>query len=422
MGSEKVNSCRTQWPYMNDCTAWRNFNSTRLLKLETFEKETSQRRNDAAFGHTPPERSSTAVPPKESIHRRGLGESVSFSRAEGGTLPSPATNIPGTKKTLKLKALIFDANGDMQRPLEGEFSKIGICSRHSLQPRDLRKMDNTYSEQLPTILVREKAILVNLLHFKALIKADMAIMADTLGSNSYSSEFLQELSTNLKIQEGSYEFRALETILLTVIAALQAEQLELFARVTHTLERLDERVAEEELKALLLSRRGIDQFAIKVNAIRGVFIDILNNDEDLAGMYLTAKAAGRPNKISDHIEAELLFEHYLNLTDEISNATHQLSTNISATQAITNIVLDSRRNQLINYELKATLATVAISTGALVASLFGMNLTTNLEQTQGVFWAVTGTAIIIAVSFYVIAATRLKRLIAAGGFKKRNSL
>ncbi|KAI8913972.1 hypothetical protein DFJ77DRAFT_55854 [Powellomyces hirtus] len=188
----------------------------------------------------------------------------------------PALSLPGTKKTLKLRALIYDGEGILQEPVEGEFSKIGICKAHSLQPRDLRKMDNTYSEQTPIILVREKAILINLLQFKVLVKADMTILASKMGSDPYSPAFVQELGGKLKMKEGHYEFRALETVFLNVIAQLHAEQQAIFLRVNGTLKTLDDRIEEAELKGLLISRRKLDEFAVKVNSIRACFTAILN--------------------------------------------------------------------------------------------------------------------------------------------------
>ncbi|KAI9009579.1 Mg2+ transporter protein cora-like protein, partial [Gaertneriomyces semiglobifer] len=312
----------------------------------------------------------------------------------------------------------FDIDGNLADPIEGEFSKVGICAAYSLQPRDLRNMDNSYSDQLPTILVREKAIVVNLLHYRALIRADMIILADSIDSKHYTKEFLEELSWKLKISEGQYEFRALETILLNVTAALQAEEAEVFALANRALDRLDERIDEVELKGLLQVRRIVSKFQSKVESIRNVFIEILHNDEDLAAMYLTDKAAGQPHDIADHMEAELIFEHYLNLTDEISNACEQLSTNIEATQDILNIMLDSRRNQLINYELKATVATVSLSAGSVMVGMFGMNLISGLEATPGVFWGVAGLVVVVATTSYALATLRLRRLWDHGKWRK----
>jgi magnesium transporter len=63
------------------------------------------------------------------------------------------------------------------------------------QPRDLRKIDSRIPNLVPTILVRKDAVLVNILHIRALIKADATLLFDTLGSTDsrLHSTFLYHL-------------------------------------------------------------------------------------------------------------------------------------------------------------------------------------------------------------------------------------
>lgn len=53
----------------------------------------------------------------------------------------------------------------------------------------------------------------------------------------------------------------------------------------------------------------------QVDAIKNVLAEILNNDEDLAGLYLSDKASGKGRIVSDHMEAELMLEHYSRMVD-----------------------------------------------------------------------------------------------------------
>ncbi|KAJ3149149.1 magnesium ion transporter [Geranomyces variabilis] len=346
-----------------------------------------------------------------------------YEDADGlGKLPDPSLSIPGTKKTLKLRAIVFDEKGNMAEPVEGEFSKIGICQHHKLQPRDLRKMDNTYSEQTPIILVREKAILVNLLNFKVLIEADAVILASKVGAenNPYSDMFLNEMSSKLRLSEGNYEFRALETIFLNVMGQLHAEQKTIFLRVNRTLETLDSRIDEAELKGLLIARRKLDEFALKVNAIRASFTAVLNQDDDLAALYLTDKAAGTPRAEADHIEAELLFEHYLNLADELANATTQLSANIAATSDIISIVLGSRRNLLLQYELMANLSMAALAPSTLLAGLMGMNVANGMEHADPtVFWSIFAATFAVSGGLWFASLRKMWSMALASGYKRK---
>jgi magnesium transporter len=64
-----------------------------------------------------------------------------------------------------------------------------------VQPRDLRKIDSRIPNLVPTILVRKEAVLVNILHLRALVKADTVILFDTFGSTDsrLHSTFLYHL-------------------------------------------------------------------------------------------------------------------------------------------------------------------------------------------------------------------------------------
>ena len=48
--------------------------------------------------------------------------------------------------------------------------------------------------------------------------------------------------------------------------------------------------------------------------------------------------------------------------------------NVSSTQEIVDLHLDSNRNALLALDLQVSIATLGIGTGALVAGLFGMNV------------------------------------------------
>ncbi|KAI7963944.1 hypothetical protein MJO29_004371 [Puccinia striiformis f. sp. tritici] len=55
-------------------------------------------------------------------------------------------------------------------------SKSEICAQNRLQPRDLRKIDSRISNVVPSILVRDEAIIFNVLNIRALIKADSILI------------------------------------------------------------------------------------------------------------------------------------------------------------------------------------------------------------------------------------------------------
>jgi magnesium transporter len=119
----------------------------------------------------------------------------------------------------------------------------------------------------------------------------------------------------------------------------------------------------------------------------------LSVDEDLAAMYLTAKKAGSPRDASDHEEIELLLESYLKQTEEIANKASTLISHMKSTEEIVQIMLDTNRNSLLLFELKLTVATMSVGTGALIASLFGMNLKNFMEDDPIAFGAVSAATL-----------------------------
>jgi magnesium transporter len=103
------------------------------------------------------------------------------------------------------------------------------------------------------------------------------------------------------------------------------------------------------------------------------------------------------------------------LTSELAE-----QTNIHQTQEIIELILDSSRNSLLSLDLKVSIGTMGLGGGALIASLFGMNLTTGLEHHPHAFSVATVSCGIVAIAISVYALKRLKSLrkvgLASGAF------
>lgn len=318
---------------------------------------------------------------------------------------------------LKLKCTEFDHFGNV-RNTAGEFSKHHLCSIHGLQPRDLRKIDSTYANQLPAILVREQAILVNLLQIKALVKADLVVLFDSIGA-SYSrhhSLFIYDLQERLRPNSAAaqtlpFEFRALESILISVVSTLQSEMEVISSLVSKLLVQLEDTIDRDKLKQLLACSKRLFEFEQKVLNIKGAIEEVLEQDEDLAAMYLSSKKAGTARSTHNHEEIELLMETYLKQTDEIANVIGALRSDVRTTEDIVNIILDSQRNSLLLLELQVTMGTLGLTMGAFIASLFGMNLTNHLETDSTSFYVVTSCVLAMVSLTTLIFIRRMKKLV-----------
>ncbi len=132
---------------------------------------------------------------------------------------------------------------------------------------------------------------------------------------AFQSMLIHELEGKVGIKDLPFELKGMEAILLNVVTKLQAEEDALLPKIKSFLIGLNNDVSQEKLKEMLVYRREIAMFGRKVEAIRSAIDEILNNDEDLAGLYVSDKAQGTSRPVSQHMEAELLLEHYCKLID-----------------------------------------------------------------------------------------------------------
>ena len=127
--------------------------------------------------------------------------------------------------------------------------------------------------------------------------------------------------------------------------------------------------------------------------IRAINI-VLDDDEDLALMNLS-RLITHPERfiqpVSEEIlheesdEPELILEAYLQQSLSNVNALDLLRNQITTTEALMNMKLDSVRNRLLYINTVVSVVTLAVTVGALVGSLFGMNLYNGLEDSPTAF-------------------------------------
>jgi hypothetical protein len=189
--------------------------------------------------------------------------------------------------------------------------------------------------------VRQSTILVSLLSFRVLITHDDVLVLHVFTSNqgeaSHVSAFMYELQGKLQLARSGhgtlpYELRALETILIMVVSELDLEFQELREPVLQVLRELDHDVRLEKLKNLADVSRQLSAFQQKVKLIREALRTILDAEDDMAAMFLTEKAAGKPRKEADHEEVELLFENYYECCGEIMERAEQLFSDFQITR------------------------------------------------------------------------------------------
>lgn len=311
---------------------------------------------------------------------------------------------------LMLRCTILDHAGNI-KSISGQFKRSDLCNEHRLNPRDLRKIDSRIPNLVPTILIRKEAVLINILHIRALVKADTVVLFDSYGSNDsrLHSVFLYHLEHNLKARGSGapYEFRAIESILLSVLSALEAEMVFIRNLVGGLLAELEDDINHDKFKRLLHYSRRLVAFKNRAKLVQEVLEEVLEQDDDLDAMYLTDKKNGVLRNMHEHEELEVLLEFFSKQVEEIANEAENIEANVQSTQEIVELILDSNRNALLALDLKVSIGTMGIGTGALIAGLFGMNLKSHMEEMPYAFMAMSTLSSAVAL---FVAWAGLRRL------------
>ncbi|SCV70366.1 BQ2448_1760 [Microbotryum intermedium] len=354
----------------------------------------------------------------------------------------------GGMTALDVRCTTLDENG-VVTTTAGEYDKLQLCSRYGIPPRDLRKLDSGVPTVVPTILVRRSAILLTILHLRVVITAKEVTLFDSVGTEDshLKSVFVWDLEYALKNPSKAgpgtghhstlpYEFRALETCLISVTTALDTELDNIRALVQELLQALEEHIDRDNLRLLLQYSRKLADFEKRATLVMQCLDEVLENDDDLAAMYLTEKLRDNSRLSNDHEEVELLLESFSKQCEEIVSEVEILSVgsqskscalphvgkvsdiffavleqaNVRSTEDIIELILDSNRNSLLGLDLRVSIATLGLTSGALVAGLFGMNLQSRLEEHAYAFPIVTLGAMILAVGVTYLGLKTLRRM------------
>ncbi|KAL9161734.1 hypothetical protein ABFS82_07G040400 [Erythranthe guttata] len=339
-----------------------------------------------------------------------------------------------------------------------DVDKHAIMQRVQIHARDLRILDPLLSYP-STILGRERAIVLNLEHIKAIITADEVLLRDPLDDNVVP--IVEDLRRRLKPEnlsreenrygnlaahndmetaeedDSPFEFRALEVALEAICSYLNARTIELETAVYPALDMLTSKISSRNLDRVRKLKSQMTRLTGRVQKVRDELEQLLDDDDDMADLYLSRKLSGASplseagaaswflmsptigSKISrasrasvatvrgdenDVEELEMLLEAYFMQIDGTLNKLTTLREYIDNTEDYINIQLDNHRNQLIQLELLLSSGTVCLSVYSLVAGIFGMNIPYTWNDDHGyVFkWVVVLTGIICAVLFVLI--------------------
>ncbi|CAJ1976424.1 unnamed protein product [Sphenostylis stenocarpa] len=382
---------------------------------------------------------------------------------DGSVAPAdPGAMTVVKKKTQSSRSwILFDATG--QGSLL-DVDKYAIMHRVQIHARDLRILDPLLSYP-STILGREKAIVLNLEHIKAIITAEEVLLRDPTDENVIPvveelQRRLTRLGAGLQLQghgkeylggqndaepaeedESFFEFRALEIALEAICSFLAARTAELEMAAYPALDELTSKISSRNLDKVRKLKSAMTRLTARVQKVRDELEQLLDDDDDMADLYLSrktgsaspvsgsgvvnwfaasptigskiSKASQATGRLDEHDveELEMLLEAYFSEIDHTLNKLTTLREYIDDTEDYINIQLDSHRNQLIQLELFLSSGTICLSIFALVTSIFGVNIPYDWNQNHSYMfkWVVLTTGFFVTLLFVMITAYARKK-------------
>ncbi|CAN7041823.1 magnesium transporter MRS2-10 [Brassica rapa] len=414
------------------------------------------------------------LPPRPASAINLRGEAAASRPSASGRQPLLGVDVSGLKKRGQgLKSWIrVDTLANTQVI---EVDKFSMMRRCDLPARDLRLLDPLFVYP-STILGRERAIVVNLEQIRCIITADEVLLLNSL--DNYVLRYVVELQQRLKasavgevwnqdsnelirrrnnvFQNSSpdylpFEFRALEIALEAACTFLDAQASELEIEAYPLLDELTSKISTLNLERVRRLKSRLVALTRRVQKVRDEIEQLMDDDGDMAEMYLTEKkkrmegslnggdhhsllgyrsndglslsapvspvssppdssrrlekslsiarsrhdSARSSESATENIEElEMLLEAYFVVIDSTLNKLTSLKEYIDDTEDFINIQLDNVRNQLIQFELLLTTATFVVAIFGVVAGIFGMNFEIDFFEKPGAFkWVLTITGV-----------------------------
>lgn len=322
------------------------------------------------------------------LDEKGLFEERQLSRAD--ILNEARATLSETQPSPKAVGKWLTDNVPIPSPHAAQFEPFAAGSRkaaqkamrdylrNSLQARDIRQVDPAFAAR-PALWVRHSAIVVSLEGLRAIILHSKMFLFDPGKERTKHLLFIAQQSVLARPDAENpqpFEFRALEGILIFLAMGLESEFEALKPEIDLYLHQLPNQLNTKMLEELRSKKQQLNHFHSRANSVKTILEGVLDEDEDMANMYLTEKHMSRNyvRDAVDHNEVETLLEAYLQVIDEHVNHAALLNDAIDDTEDLVSIHLDTLRNRLLSIDLVLSVVSMTFSFGGVVAGVFGMNV------------------------------------------------
>ncbi|XP_039159907.1 magnesium transporter MRS2-A, chloroplastic isoform X2 [Eucalyptus grandis] len=280
-----------------------------------------------------------------------------------------------------------------------------LLKSSGLRPRDIRSVDPSLwlINSMPSLLVREHAILLNLGSLRAIAMPERVLLFnyDSRGGKAFIESLLPRLNPDMN---GGH------------CMPFELEVLSL-------LEVLPNRLTADILEELRLSKQALVELGSRAGALKQMLLDLLEDPHEIRRICIMGRNC-IITKGSDNLECsvplekqiaeeeeeeiEMLLENYLQRCESCHGQAERLLDSAKEMEDSIAVNLSSRRLEVSRVELLLQVGAFCVAVGALVAGIFGMNLKSYLEEHVFAFWLTTGGIIFGAVVAFFLMYAYLK--------------
>lgn len=251
---------------------------------------------------------------------------------------------------------------------------------NGLTMRDIRQVDPAFTAKA-ALWVRRNALVVSLVSVRAVILYNKMYLFDPDNQHvqrpiRYIQQRLADGARNVEEVFVPFELRALEGILIHSCIHLERQFADIEPILLGILGELPGNINADHLEELRFHEQRLNHFCGRSRKVQHVLQTVLDEDEDMAGMYLT-EMHKNPDVVRnpiDHDEAEMLLESYLQVVDDLTSKAELLNRAIDDTENLIEIHLDTMQNQLLLVNLLFSVVSTILGFGTMVTGIFGMNL------------------------------------------------
>ncbi|KAK6936142.1 Mg2+ transporter protein, CorA-like/Zinc transport protein ZntB [Dillenia turbinata] len=326
-----------------------------------------------------------------------------------------------------------------------------LLKSSGLRPRDIRSVDPSLwlTNSMPSFLVREHAILLNLGSLRAIVMQERVFIFNynRKGGKAFIDLLLPRLnpktmnggpsmpfelevsitlwSMNLFLAYAKYlpAGEAVEAALVSRIQRLENRLMELEPRVQALLEVLPTRLTADVLEQLRLSKQTLVELGSRAGALTQMLLDLLEDPQEIRRICIMGRNCTLKRGFNDvecsaplekqiaeeeEEEIEMLLENYLQRCESCHGQAEKLLDSAREMEDSIAVNLSSRRLEVSRVELLLQVGTFCAGVGALIAGIFGMNLKSYLEKHVYAFWLTTAGIIFGAVIAFFLMYSYLK--------------